>query len=99
MAPHWLWLAAIRLNPDEIGLPNSTTDVGSGITKIIQLLFVLIGSLAVIFMIIGGLQITTAAGNPARLKQGRESVIYAAVGLVVSMGAYALVTFISSTLK
>lgn len=88
-------LAAIKLNPDEIGLPTSTGSVSQGFTNIINLLLGLIGALAVIFIIIGGLQIATAAGNPARLKQGREAVIYSVIGIVVALMAYGVVAFIA----
>lgn len=93
-----LLLASVKLSPNDVGLPNSTGNISQGFTNAIGMLFGVIGALAVIFIIIGGLQIATAAGNPARLKQGREAVIYSVVGLVVALLAYAIVTFIGRSL-
>ncbi|HSX01342.1 MAG TPA: hypothetical protein VLF67_03820 [Candidatus Saccharimonas sp.] len=86
------------MNANDIGLPTSTTNIGEAITKVIAFLFALIGGLAVVFIIVGGLQMVTSAGSPQRFKQGRETVLYAVVGLVVAIGAYAAVTFIGSSL-
>ena len=85
----------MRLSPEEVGLPNSTSDVGQVFSGVITTIFAVIGALAVIFIIVGGIQIATAAGNPARYKQGRETVIYSAVGLVAALMAYGVVTFIA----
>lgn len=91
-------LSAIKLSPNDVGLPNSTGNISQGFTNAIGLLLGVIGALAVIFIILGGLQIVTASGNPTRLKQGREAVLYSVIGLVVAMLAYAIVSFIGRSL-
>jgi hypothetical protein len=88
------FLAAISLKATDIGLPTSTPNVGSALTNTITLLMTLVGSLSVIFIIVGGLQIALGGGNPARLKQGRETIIFASVGLAVAIGAYGIVRFV-----
>lgn len=96
---HHLVLAA---NPYAIPTDGIVTtgnsSVGGGLGKVITLMLTLVGSLSVIFIIVGGLLMVLSAGNPARFKQGREAVIYACVGLGVSIAALAIVTFLSSKL-
>ena len=92
-----LYVAGISLQ-GQTGLPDSTQNVGQALTNVISLLIYLIGALALIFIIVGGLLIVTAAGSPRRLEQGREAIIYAIVGLIVAIGAFAVVTFISGKL-
>ena len=86
--------AAITVKGTDIGLPTSTNNLGAGLTNAITLLMSLIGGLSLIFVIVGALQIVLGGGNPARLKQGRETIIFAAVGIVVSIGAYAILKFV-----
>jgi hypothetical protein len=89
---------ALTLGPGESGLPNSTPNLGVALTNIIKLLFSIIGGLSIIFILVGGVQLVTSAGSPARVKQGRETVIYAVVGLVVAASAFAVVSFIGGKL-
>jgi hypothetical protein len=94
-----LWcLASITLKANEIGLPTSTRTIGEALTNAIKFLMMLIGGLAVIFIVVGALQMVTAAGSPQRFKQGRESVLYAVVGLILAMSAYTVVSFVSGSL-
>ncbi len=93
-----LYVAGISLK-GETGLPDSTQNVSDALGNIVELLVYIIGALAIIFIIVGGLQIVTAAGSPTRVKQGRETIIYAIVGLVVAIAAYAAVTFIGTRLS
>jgi hypothetical protein len=94
-----------RLHLDDIslqgqsGLPNSTGNIGVALQNVISVLFYLIGGLSIIFIIAGGLLIVTAAGSPSRVKQGREAIIYAVVGLIIAIGSLAVVTFIGDRLK
>lgn len=93
---HHLLANAYSLNANSVGIPSSNGSIGQGITKVVRTLMILIGMLSVVMVIVGGLQITLAAGNPARFKQGRETIIYALVGIVVAIGGYAIVSFIGS---
>jgi hypothetical protein len=54
------------------------------------------GSLAILFIIYGGIMILTAYGNDEKVKKGRTTVQYAIVGLLISILAYAIVTIVSS---
>jgi len=87
-------LAAISLK-GSTGLPNDHTDIVSFIAQIVYMLAYLGGGLAIIFIMVGSIQMITSGGSPARIKQGRETLIYAVVGLIVSIGAAAVVNFIS----
>lgn len=49
------------------------------------------GVLAVIFVIIGGVRIIAAAGNEEQVKQGKQTLLWAVLGLVVAFGGYVVV--------
>ena len=94
---HWFYLAASS-NPynipgKSIGLPNPGGTVGGGLQSILTAVMGLVGGLSLIFLIAGGLLMVVSAGNPSRFEKGRETVLYAIVGLIVAIGAYAIVFF------
>lgn len=56
-------------------------------------LFVL-GMVAVLMIIIGGIRYATSAGNPSQTKSAKDTILYAVVGLVVAILAYTIVNFV-----
>jgi hypothetical protein len=90
--------AAISIKANEVGLPTSTQDIGQGFANAVKLLIGLSGSLAVVFLVVGGIQMVASAGDPKRFAQGRESVIYAVVGLIIAISAFAIVQFVGNRL-
>ncbi len=87
-----------NIKAEDIGLPNTTQNLGDATSRIVYLLVYLIGGLSIIFIIVGGLQMVTSGGSPQRFKQGRETVLYAVVGLVVAIASFSIVSFISGRL-
>lgn len=54
------------------------------------------GAMAVIMIIIGGIEMLTAYGNEEKIGNAKKTITYAIVGLVVAILSYAIVTIISS---
>jgi hypothetical protein len=52
------------------------------------------GIIAVIIMIIGGFMYITAAGDSGKVSRAKDTIIYAAVGLVVIVIGQAIITFV-----
>jgi hypothetical protein len=65
--------------------------------QVTNVLIFLIGAIAVIMVIIGGLRYTTSAGDQSALTSAKNTILYSLVGLVVAFMAYAIVQFIFST--
>ncbi len=61
----------------------------------IRIAMALAGGLAVIFIIVGGIFYVIAAGDPSRVKRAKEILIQAITGLIITLSAYAIVTYIS----
>lgn len=66
--------------------------------NIAQFLFGILGSLALIFFIYGGMTIILSLGNSERVKKGRDILVAAVVGLLISFSAYLLIGFLIQTL-
>lgn len=61
---------------------------------IINVVIGVIGFVAVAFIIFGGIQYTTSAGDPGKVKKAKDTILYGIIGLIVSMLAYAIVNFV-----
>lgn len=79
---------------------------GCGIDDFILLVKVVIGFLQVIiiplavgFIVWGGFVIMTAGGSEERVKQGKKIITAAVIGIVISLGAYLLITAFNFILK
>jgi len=56
-------------------------------------------ALVVIFVLIGAFNLLTAAGNPEKIKSGRDYIIYAAVGMFVALLAKAIPAIVKAILR
>jgi len=57
------------------------------------------GILALVYFLIGGFQWMTAGGNAEKVKKGRDTLMWAILGLVVIFSSYAILRTIFETLK
>lgn len=63
---------------------------------IINVALGVIGFLAVVMIIFGGVQYTTSAGDAAKVTKAKNTIMYGIIGLVIALLAYAIVNFILS---
>jgi hypothetical protein len=64
------------------------------IGKVIAAVLGIIGSLALLMFVVGGLIWMTAAGNAEKVKKGTDILMWAAIGLAVIFVSYAAVRFV-----
>ena len=83
------------------GCDGSTKDaLPQAIIGIINAIIALSGLIAVVFVIIGGINYTTSAGDAAKLEKAKKTILYACIGLAVTVLAFAIVNFaISDVIK
>jgi fumarate reductase subunit D len=69
---------------------------GSGgvVTTVINILLYIIGIIAVIMLVVGGIQDATSAGNEKRITAAKNTIIYALLGLAIAILAWTLVNFV-----
>ena len=79
-------------------LPNVAA-TSSELQTILQILFGIIGALAVLFIVIGGFSYVTSSGNPQAMQKARRTIMYSVIGLLVAVFAEAIVTFVLGSLK
>jgi len=84
-----------------IKLPGVGKDQGqllqqSVIPEITNIVVGLTGGLALLFVIISGIQILTAYGNEEKIAAGKKTLTWALLGLLISILSYAIVQIIVS---
>ena len=67
------------------------------ITSIINILSLIVGVIAVIFIIIGGLKYITSGGDSNNVTSAKNTILYAIVGLIIVALAQIVVRFVLSS--
>lgn len=64
------------------------------LTKIVNTLLYILGAISVIVIIIAGFGYVTSSGDAVKVTKAKNTLMYAVVGLVVAILAYAIVDFV-----
>jgi hypothetical protein len=64
------------------------------IGNVIKAALGIVGSIALLMMTYGGYRWLTAMGNSERVEKGKDTLIWAVLGLVVIFGAYAITSYV-----
>lgn len=64
------------------------------IQQVTDVLVFITGAIAVLMIVVGGLRYTTSAGDQAAMTGAKNTIMYALIGLVVAVMAYAIVHFV-----
>ena len=59
----------------------------------LSIIFVILGALSLLMVVIGGLTYVTSQGEPDKITKARRTILYAIVGLVISVSAASIVYF------
>lgn len=73
------------------GVPTSLNDQVKTVTNTLLLI---VGIAAVIMLIIGGLRYIFSGGNNEQVNAAKNTILYAVIGIVVALLAYAIVNFV-----
>lgn len=65
-----------------------------GIKSVINTLLFILGAIAVIMIVIGGIKYTTSNGDASNIKSAKDTILYSVIGLVVALLAFAIVNFV-----
>lgn len=66
------------------------------ISTVIGTMLFIVGLLAVVMLIYGGIRYVTSHGDKAQVTAAKETIMYAVVGLVVTIAAFAVVQWITN---
>ena len=67
--------------------------------RVTNVLLFLVGAIAVIMLIIGGVRYVISGGDQSQVTAAKNTILYAIVGIVVAFLAYAAVNFVTTSLS
>ena len=76
-------------------LPENLSGSGGIITNVINVLLGIVGVVAIIMIIVGALRMVLSAGNEKTVADARNTILYAVIGLIIAILAFAIVNFIT----
>lgn len=71
----------------------------STVVKIINTILLVLGIVAVIMIIIGGFRYVISGGDASSVTAAKNTIMYAVIGLIVAILAYAIVNFVLNALQ
>lgn len=93
MILHLLLLAQVSIGNNPVNLPQA--NFNTSFTSITQAVFAIAFLLSVIFVALGGFKYTTSNGDPQGIQKAKNTILYAVIGMAVSMSAYVIVAFVT----
>ena len=74
--------------------PNNLFGDAGIFSQISSVLLFIVGAIAVIMIVIGGLRYVISGGDSAQVQSAKNTILYALVGIIVAILAYAAVNFV-----
>lgn len=73
---------------------QQVADLSATFQTISSVLLFIVGAISVIMLIIGGLRYVVSGGDSAAVQGAKNTILYAIVGIIVALLAYAAVSFV-----
>ncbi len=88
-------------------IKGGVSDIGGGdspalgdqVKNVINMMLFILGAIAVVMIVIGGIRYTTSNGEASSVKSAKDTILYAVIGLVVAIMAFAIVNFVLTSFK
>jgi len=78
--------------------PGSTRTVPNTIRRIITILIFIVGAVAVLMIVIGGMRYVLSGGDDKAITSAKNTILYSIIGVIVAVSAYAIVSFVLDNL-
>ena len=69
------------------------------ISNVLDTVYLWVGIIAVIFIIIGGINYTMSQGDPGKVKKAKDTVLYGIIGLIIALLAFAITAFVMNAME
>jgi hypothetical protein len=87
------------LNSVDSSNPATRRPLSERIREVVNVILFVLGAIAVIMIIIGGIRYVVSAGDSGAITGAKNTILYAVIGLVVALLAFAIVNFVVNSLK
>lgn len=83
---------------NNVNTAGANTDLTAMIGTILSAVYGVVGIIAVIMIILGGISYATSQGDPGKIKKGKDTILYGIIGLVIVLLAFAITNFVLTNL-
>ena len=80
-------------------MPSNLLGDGGVVSNITNTILYVLGIISVIMLIIGGVKYALSAGDAKAVTDAKNTILYALIGLVIAILAYAIVNFVLGIIK
>ena len=80
------------------GMPADLVGADGVITRVTNIVLLAVGFVSVIMLLYGGFRYIISGGDSKKVTDAKNTVLYAIIGLVISLLAYAIVNFVLTTI-
>lgn len=80
------------------GMPAELVGVDGVFTKFSNIALYAVGAISVIMLIWGGLRYITSGGDSKKITNAKNTILYAIIGLVIAVLAFAIINFVLNTI-
>lgn len=87
-----------EVDPNSVMCQNQDQDLMKYVKNIINTMLYVLGALSVLMIIFGGITYTISAGDAKKVETAKNTIMYAIIGIVVAVLAYAIVNFVIGSL-
>ena len=81
-----------------IGLKFAGRSLGTIVSESLKYIFAVAGTLLLIYLIIGGFQYLTSAGDPKKAQEAQSKITQALIGFVIVFASYWIVQIVAAVL-
>lgn len=74
--------------------PTTVTADSSAVSNILNIVFGIIGAISFFIIVFGGFKYVISQGDPQAVNTAKNTIIYAVIGLAVTLAAAAAVNFV-----
>jgi len=85
--------------PSQANTAGGPQNISQLILRGINILLAIAATLAILYLIIGGYQYITSAGNEEAAKKGQTTVVNALIGIAIIVLSFTIVTLVSRTVS
>lgn len=93
---NFVWDSLVAPGSNVFGIPDK--NAGQIIIDALNMTYFIAGVVTVIMVIVGGLNYVTSSGDSSKTAKAKNTILYAVIGIVVIIFAFAVTTFINSKL-
>ena len=76
------------------GCDGAVADIKDVVIGVINGVVAVLGIVAAVFIVVGGVNYMTSAGDSGKLEKAKKTILYSVIGLIICVLAFAIVNFV-----